>query len=405
MLARTIIEGILIALSAGIVAVHVTLYVGVARVALWRRKSRKRLGAPGPRELRFANAATSGGMQSAGDVPVSPSITVVVPARNEEANLPHLFASLECQSRSDFSIVFVDDRSTDRTPALLADWAARHPGRVRLVRIDDAPPEGQNPKQLALAAGCAEVASEVILFTDADCLVPERWVEETSRCYLDPRVGLVIGAITTRQDRGAVSRFHAFDHLFKYGYTAGTVGIGMPTGGFGNNLSIRAAALRDAGGFESLGFSTTEDAALIAAIRTRTRWRVCALFDRATLVVTEPLASLAEVAAQEVRWHVGGLFSDDPSTRLSYGYLMLYLTASVAAAPFIPLYPFLGLLTATSFVTMGIVALLSGLRTKQSFRRYWLCFVPNLLFTMLFNSYLTVRALASRRVTWKGSRM
>ena len=403
MLARTIIEGILVALSAGIVAVHITLYVGVGRVALWRRRARKRLGLAARGEETFADASISAGKPAEGRGRTSPSITVVIPARNEEANLPRLFASLERQSCSDFSMVFVDDRSTDRTPALFTDWAARHPGRVRLVRIDE-PPDGKNPKQRALGAGCAGVATEVILFTDADCTVPERWVEETSRCYLDSRVGLVIGAITTRQDRGAVSRFHAFDHLFKYGYTAGTVGIGMPTGGFGNNLSIRTAALRDVGGFESLGFSTTEDAALIAAIRTRTRWRVCALFDRATLVVTEPLANLAEVAAQEVRWHVGGLFSDDLSTRLSYGYLMLYLTASVVAAPFIPLYPVLGMLTATSFVTMGIVALLSGLRTRQSFRRYWLCFVPNLLFTMLFNSYLTVRALVSRRVTWKGSR-
>ncbi len=404
MLARAIIEGIVIVLSAGIVAVHMTLYVGVARVALWKRRARERLASPQSGRVSLVTAASSERTRPEGDLPVSPSITVVVAARNEEANLPRLFASLERQSHSDFGMVFVDDRSTDRTPALLAEFAALHPGRVRLVRIDE-PPHGGNPKQRALAAGCAEVENEVILFTDADCLVPDCWVKETSRCYLDPRVGLVIGAITTRQDRGAVSRFHAFDHLFKYGYTAGTVGIGMPTGGFGNNLSIRAAALREVGGFKSLGFSTTEDAALIAAIRTRTNWKVCALFDRATLVVTEPQPSLAEVAAQEVRWHVGGLFSDDPSTRFSYGYLMLYLTASVAAVPFIPLYPLLGLLTATSFVTMGIMAFLSGLRTRQGFRRYWLCFVPNLLFTMVFNSYLTVRALVSRRVTWKGSRL
>ncbi len=390
MLSRSIIEGLLIALSAGIVAVHLALYIGVGRVVRWRRQ--------------MARRSTRKGAPPPGQSASTPSVTVVVPARNEETNLPRLFESLERQSCTDFTMVFVDDRSTDRTPGLLADFAARHPGRLRLVR-NELPPDGKNPKQRALAAGCAGVETEVILFTDADCVVPERWVEETARCYRDPGVGLVIGAITTRQDRGAVSRFHAFDHLFKYGYTAGTVGIGMPTGGFGNNLSVRAAALREVGGFESLGFSTTEDAALIAAIRMRTRWRVCALFDRSTLVVTEPLASLAEVAAQEVRWHVGGLFSDDLSTRISYGYLMLYLTASVAAAPFIPLYPLLALLTATSFVTMGIMALLSGLRTRQGLRRYWLCFVPNLLFTMVFNSYLTVRALIHRHVTWKGSKL
>ncbi|MBC6951711.1 glycosyltransferase, partial [candidate division KSB1 bacterium] len=57
-----------------------------------------------------------------------PSVTLIVSARNEEEHLPHL---LNCLSAQDYpadklEICLVDDRSTDRTNELLAEFAARH---------------------------------------------------------------------------------------------------------------------------------------------------------------------------------------------------------------------------------------------------------------------------------------
>jgi glycosyltransferase involved in cell wall biosynthesis len=67
---------------------------------------------------------------------------VLLPVRDGAAHLGEAAASLEAQTDGDFEVVAVDDGSTDTTPELLADWAARDP-RVRIV--------GQDPSGIVAA--------------------------------------------------------------------------------------------------------------------------------------------------------------------------------------------------------------------------------------------------------------
>jgi chlorobactene glucosyltransferase len=67
------------------------------------------------------------------------SISVLVPARNEEANLARCLDSLLAQSYPELEILVMDDDSTDGTWALLQGYAARHPGRIRALRNRDLP--------------------------------------------------------------------------------------------------------------------------------------------------------------------------------------------------------------------------------------------------------------------------
>lgn len=63
----------------------------------------------------------------------SPPITVLLPVRNGEDHLAEAAASLEAQTDPDFEVLAVDDGSTDATPDILFEWAARD-RRVRVVR-------------------------------------------------------------------------------------------------------------------------------------------------------------------------------------------------------------------------------------------------------------------------------
>ncbi len=66
-------------------------------------------------------------------------ISVLVPARNEEANLVRCLDSLLAQSYPELEILVMDDDSTDGTLALLQGYAERHPGRIRVFRNRDLP--------------------------------------------------------------------------------------------------------------------------------------------------------------------------------------------------------------------------------------------------------------------------
>src|ERR671932_1185689 len=95
-----------------------------------------------------------------------PRVSIVLPVRDEEANVDGVLASLLAQDYPDFDLIVVDDGSTDATPRLLAAWAARDE-RVRVHRVEELPP-GWAGKAHALHTGVGLTAGEWLLFTDAD---------------------------------------------------------------------------------------------------------------------------------------------------------------------------------------------------------------------------------------------
>ena len=331
------------------------------------------------------------------------SATVVVPARNEERLLPNLLKTLDEQSETDFAIVLVDDRSVDATGEIMDRYASQNQ-RARVIHLEEVENIG-NPKLYALIKGAELAKGDIVLFTDADCEVPKSWIEEMGRSFREESVGLVLGPIETHRNEQPVSTFHCFDHIFKYAYTAGCTGINQATGGFGNNLAVRRVALEEVGGLEAIEVSVTEDAALVAEIRQKTIWQIRARFDRSATVLTAPQPDLRALTMQEIRWHSGGLFSADLTSRLSYRFIMFYLTVSVVAIPIAVFVPLLFIFPIVSFSTMFLVAAYSGICTRQPWRKYWDRLVPLVLIAMFYNSYLTVRAISKPDLVWKGEHL
>jgi len=101
-------------------------------------------------------------MTAAEMLPDYPQISVIVPARDEEASLPSCLESLVAQTGVAFEIIVVNDHSTDCTREIAASFPA---GRV----IDAGPlPAGWTGKNNAAATGARAARGEWLLFTDAD---------------------------------------------------------------------------------------------------------------------------------------------------------------------------------------------------------------------------------------------
>lgn len=95
------------------------------------------------------------------------TVSVVIPARNEAANLPHLLASLQVQTLPPAEIVVVDDGSEDGTGEVAARYGAT------VIRHDELPP-GWTGKNWALWDGFRHTTGDIIVFLDADVrLAPE----------------------------------------------------------------------------------------------------------------------------------------------------------------------------------------------------------------------------------------
>ncbi len=95
-----------------------------------------------------------------------PSLTVVIAARDEAANIEAALESLLAQDYPGLQVVAVNDRSTDDTGPILSRLAARHP-RLTVLHVTALPP-GWLGKNHACWLGAREATGEFLLLTDAD---------------------------------------------------------------------------------------------------------------------------------------------------------------------------------------------------------------------------------------------
>lgn len=95
-----------------------------------------------------------------------PSLSVIIPARNESANIATVARSVLASRYRDLELVLVDDRSTDDTLAIMEQVAAGDP-RVRVVRGGELP-AGWYGKPWACRQGADVARGALLCFTDAD---------------------------------------------------------------------------------------------------------------------------------------------------------------------------------------------------------------------------------------------
>jgi cellulose synthase/poly-beta-1,6-N-acetylglucosamine synthase-like glycosyltransferase len=300
-------------------------------------------------------------------------------------------------------IIFVDDRSTDESPALLSGFAMEAKKRgidCRIITLTENP--GPNCKQFAIARGIKEAGGDYFLFTDGDCEVPPGWVYAMARRIQNEKTGAVIGPVfKKKQGKGFFCLYQCYDHALRYNYLAGATGLGAAGGGFGNNLIIKRTVLEEVGGYDAIPPSPTEDAALISQIRSGTKYSVRAACHPDAAVDTEAEKTWRSLMNQTLRWNNGGLFSPEILTRFNYNLLMIVISTGILAIPLLPFFPQLWPLPAGIFIamienTIGVFCLFrtkmpkGGLLTKLGYFLI-LFFMPAYLTLMTLMSYMRIK--------------
>lgn len=114
------------------------------------------------------------------------SVSIVIPAYNEEKTLPRTLDSLRKQRFKDnFEVIVVDNNSTDQTAQIA--YTYRDNLNIKVIREEK---KGRSP---ARRAGFAQAKGELILSTDADTIVPDNWVEMIGAYFTDEDIIAVTG--------------------------------------------------------------------------------------------------------------------------------------------------------------------------------------------------------------------
>lgn len=172
-------------------------------------------------------------------------VSIIVAVRNEAENLPGLWACLLQQSYPDWEVVFVDDRSTDATPTLLADFAQQD-ARVQIVTISHTPQDWA-PKKWAVTQGIPKAQHEHLLFTDADCRPPQHWASRMATALAVADVA--IGYSPYARQPGVMNAMVRFDTWWIAVQYLALAAMGRPYMAVGRSLGYRKQRFDAAQGF------------------------------------------------------------------------------------------------------------------------------------------------------------
>jgi len=134
------------------------------------------------------------------------TVSVVVPAYNEEAVIGRTVDSLLAQEPPVLEIICVDDGSTDRTFAVLQEIYGSNP-RVRILRK----PNGG--KSSALNLGFARAQGDVVVALDSDTLFTPETVRELCAPFADPSVAAVAGNAKVGNRVNRLTRWQALEYV------------------------------------------------------------------------------------------------------------------------------------------------------------------------------------------------
>ncbi len=287
------------------------------------------------------------------------AVSVVVACRNEAKTITSL---LGCLAEQDYphellEIIIVNDRSTDRTPVAVSEFIAA--GRLHSTPDIRLIYNTGSGKKSAVRLGVRSSKGELILTTDADCVVGRGWVSAMAGLFVATGADMVLGEVYQRGGRGFASRFGMMEFSALQAVSEAAVLSGHPVMCNGANMGFRrdiymchSGELRDdiasgddifllhavkrAGGvirYAGGGAAAAETAGAVTAaalLRQRARWasKSFAYRDAATLTLAAATAACNAAVAAAV---ITGLFSSGLmlpatlyATRLIPDYLITY---------------------------------------------------------------------------------
>lgn len=229
-------------------------------------------------------------------------VSVLIPARNEEANIA---ACLKDLMHQDFpseliEITVIDDHSEDDTLGKISEVVMNHPERqIQIARLS-----GKSGKKAAITQAISTASGKLILTTDADCRLPEGWISSMVNHYEQSGSKMISGPVVFHQENSLFKKFQSLEFLSLIASGAGSISIKAPIMCNGANLAYEKKAFEAVSGYASdASFVSGDDVFLLLKIKKQYGSdAVHFLKDESAIVKTHAKQSLKEFLQQRIRW-------------------------------------------------------------------------------------------------------
>ncbi len=236
-------------------------------------------------------------------VPTDFKLSLIIPVRNEAANIGVLLDDLWKQSleKKHFEVIVVDDSSTDSTAEIVIRYIERNQIDLKLISLADVCVS--SPKKRAITEALKMAQGQLIVTTDGDCRVGERWLETIAQTYFETGAKMMSGPVTFLEEKNSFDVFQTIEFASLIGTGACLLEVGHPTMCNGANLAYERAAFEEVGGYAGVDqIASGDDEFLLQKIHQRFGGGVYFLKSQEAIVRTQPQKNWRAFYQQRVRW-------------------------------------------------------------------------------------------------------
>ena len=338
----------------------------------------------------------------------APTISVIIPVRNEALHIGALLKDLNHQSYDPglFEVLIVDDDSSDKTPYILETFAKNSTIPLKIIRLH--PSVGVlSPKKRALQAAIAQATGELIVTTDGDCRVGPDWLTSLAECFQSGGVKMISGPVTFIGEKSIADQLQTVEFSSLIGSGAASIAAGSPSLCNGANLAYEKKTFEEVGGFaDNLHLASGDDEFLMHKIAARFPGSIRFLKDPRAIVRTVPHVSWRGFYGQRKRWASKWKHYRNPTSVI----LALYVFACNAV---LLLALALGLFDSLSWKEVLVIlftkwvpewVFIGGVLYFLGKQKSWL-YIP--LVQLIYPFYVTFFGLAVQKPTyvWKGRKL
>ncbi|MEO6232879.1 MAG: glycosyltransferase [Ferruginibacter sp.] len=230
-------------------------------------------------------------------------ITIIIPARNEAANIGNCLQSICNQTYPAdlFEVIVVDDHSTDETVSIIHSFSQNN---IRCILLKDYVTDPINSyKKKAIEIAISKSTGDLIVTTDADCYMGKDWLTNIAGFYETYSPDFIAAPVAIQCSLSFIEIFQALDFMTLQGITGAAVHKKLHSMCNGANLAYSKKVFEEVGGFKGIdNIASGDDMLLMHKIYDVNPTKVMFLKSADAIVYTEPAKTLKDFINQRIRW-------------------------------------------------------------------------------------------------------
>lgn len=348
--------------------------------------------------LRYVPSTLSRKRNNQPTIPFS----IIIVYRNEALALPVLLESIKQMDYPSASLewIFVNDDSSDGSLKIIKEFSKQNPSIP--IRFMERPVRTASAKKDGIAAAAAQSSYDHVITTDADCRLPEQWLNAYNNHYQKYADALLVAAPVRLLGTGFLAGIQQLEMTALQAITVGAFAIRQPFMCNGANLSFSKNAFTLVDGYSGNDhLSSGDDIFLLEKLVAENVMQCHFLKSEKAVVTTNAKTSYKTMIEQRARWARKGTRTKSMLNKL-VGFhvgamnILFILSPLLLWAGVIP-SKLCGLLILIKFFTDAIVVLIGSQMIPIDWTRY---FVPHFFMYPFVVLAIGLRSLGS--IQWHG---